>query len=92
MKIRPLHERVIIRPAKAAEMTEGGIFIPESAQEVPTQGTVISIGNLVNKEGEALKSGDKVLTMKHAGLPIEVNGEELRMIMVNDIIAIIEEE
>jgi chaperonin GroES len=89
--IRPLHERVILREDVPAEKTSGGIFIPEEAKEVPTEGTIISIGNKVNDEGENLKPGDRVMYMKYAGLPIKIGGESLRMIMCNDILAVIEE-
>ena len=92
MNIRPLHERVIVRPTKVATLTEGGIHIPDTAKEVPTDGTIISFGNLVNRESEELKKGDHILYMKHAGLPVTIKGEDLRMIMVNDIIAVIEED
>ena len=89
--IRPLHERIILREDKVAEQTAGGIYIPDVAKEVPTEGTIISVGNKVNDEGENLKAGDRVMYMKYSGLPVKINGEDLRVIMCNDIIAVIED-
>ena len=90
-QIRPLHERIILKEDAVADQTKGGIYIPESAKEIPTEGTIISIGNKVNDEGEHLKPGDRVMYMKYSGLPIKINGEDLRVIMCNDIIAVIED-
>jgi chaperonin GroES len=90
-KIRPLHERVIIKEQEIADRTEGGIWIPEESKEVPTEGTVVSVGNLVNKEGEDIKPGDTIMYMKYGGLPINIMGEKYRMLMKNDIIAVIED-
>lgn len=85
---RPLHERVIVKEVPTPERTQGGLFIPTEAKEIPTEGIVHSMGGNVNKEGEDLRKGDRVLYMKYAGLPIKLNGEEHRILMVNDIIAV----
>ena len=87
-KWRPLHERVIVKEIPTPDRTQGGLFIPVEAKEIPTEGTVHSFGALVNKEGENLKEGDRVLYMKYAGLPIKMNGEEYRILMCNDIICV----
>lgn len=85
---RPLHERVIVKEVATPDKTAGGLFIPAEAKEIPTEGIVHSFGGLVNKEGEDLRVGDRVLYMKYAGLPIKLNGEEHRILMCNDIIAV----
>ena len=87
-KWRPLHERVIVKEIPTPEKTDGGLLIPTEAKEVPTEGIVHSMGSLVNKEGEGLNVGDRVLYMKYAGLAIKLNGEEHRILMCNDIIAV----
>jgi len=85
---RPIHERVIVKEIPTPDRTNGGLFIPVEAQEMPTTGTVIMVGNLVNKEGEDIQKGDTVMYMKYAGLPIKINGEDCRILMVNDIICV----
>lgn len=85
---RPIHERVIVKEIPSPEKTAGGLLIPSEAQEIPTTGTVLMVGNLVNKEGEDIRKGDTVMYMKYAGLPIKVEGEDCRILMVNDIICV----
>ena len=81
MKIRPLHDRVIIKRIEEEETTKGGIIIPDTAKEKPSEGKVIAVGNgkiLDNGEVKALevKKGDKVLFGKYAGTEIKIEGEE----------------
>ena len=96
MKIRPLHDRVVIRRKEEEEKTAGGILLPGSAKEKPNQGEVIAVGNgrvLDNGEVRALdvKIGDVVVFGKYAGSDtIEVDGEELVILNESDIKAIIE--
>ena len=95
MKIRPLHDRVIIKRIEEEEKTKGGIIIPDSAKEKPSEGKVIAVGNgkiLDNGEVKALevKKGDKVLFGKYAGTEIKINGEEHLIMREDDIIAVVE--
>ncbi len=96
MKIRPLHDRVVVRRKEEEEKTAGGIVLPGSAKEKPNQGEVIAVGNgrvLDNGEVRPLdvKIGDVVVFGKYAGSDtIEVEGEELVILSENDIKAVIE--
>jgi chaperonin GroES len=95
MKIRPLHDRVIIKRIEEEETTKGGIIIPDSAKEKPSEGKVVAVGNgktLDNGEVKALevKKGDKVLFGKYAGTEIKIEGEEHLIMREDDIIAIVE--
>jgi len=90
-RIRPLHERLIIKENPVADKTEGGIFIPEGSKEIPTQGIIRALGNNANSEGENLKVGDEVMYMKYSGLPVKIQGEDLRMLLKNDILCVIED-
>jgi len=89
MSIKPLADRVLVRPATAEEKTVGGIIIPDSAKEKPLKGEVIATGNGTKDEEMVLKSGDKVLYGKYAGTEIEWNGEQLLIMRQSDILAII---
>ena len=95
MKIRPLHDRVIVKRVDEEETTKGGIIIPDSAKEKPSEGKIIAVGKgklLDNGEMLALevKKGDKVLFGKYAGTEIQVDSEEHLIMREDDIIAIIE--
>jgi chaperonin GroES len=95
MKIRPLHDRVIIKRIEEEETTKGGIIIPDSAKEKPSEGKVVAVGKgkaLDNGEIKALdvKKGDKVLFGKYAGTEIKIEGEERLIMREDDIIAIVE--
>lgn len=85
---RPIHERVIVKEIPTPDRTGGGLFIPQEAQEMPTTGAVLMVGNLVNREGENIAAGDTVMYMKYAGLPVNVDGQACRILMVNDIICV----
>ncbi len=95
MKIRPLHDRVIIKRIEEEETTKGGIIIPDTAKEKPSEGKVVAVGNgksLENGEVKALevKKGDKVLFGKYAGTEIKIEGVEHLIMREDDIIAIVE--
>jgi chaperonin GroES len=95
MAIRPLDDRVVVEPLEAAEKTQGGIVLPDSAKEKPTKGKVISVGEgkLLDsgKRAELLvKKGDKVLYGKYAGTEITVDGKDYLILKENDILAKIE--
>ena len=95
MKLRPLHDRVIVRRVEEEKMSSGGIVIPDNAAEKPIRGEVIAVGNgkiLDNGEQRALdvKAGDKVLFGKYSGTEVKVDDEELLVMREDDIMAIIE--
>ncbi len=95
MKIRPLHDRVVVRRVEDERTSPGGIVIPDSAAEKPMQGEVISVGNgkiLDNGDVRPLdvKAGDKVLFGKYSGTEVKVEGEEVLVMREDDIMGVIE--
>ncbi len=95
MKIRPLHDRVIVQRLEEEEKTKGGIIIPDTAKEKPQEGKVIAVGSgkiLENGTKTTLdvKVGDKILFGKYSGTEIKVEGEELLMMREDDILGVIE--
>ena len=95
MKLRPLHDRVIIRRVEEERTSPGGIVIPDSATEKPIKGEVVAVGNgrvMENGEIRALdiKAGDRVLFGKYSGTEVKVEGEELLVMKEDDVMAIIE--
>lgn len=94
-KIRPLHDRIIVRRMEEERTTASGIVIPDSATEKPDQGEVVSVGNgKIKDDGStrplAVSKGDKVLFGKYAGTAIKINGEELLVMREDDVMAVIE--
>ncbi|MGL5787775.1 MAG: co-chaperone GroES [Bacteroidales bacterium] len=87
MTIKPLADRVLVRPAAAEEKTIGGIIIPDSAKEKPLKGEVLAVGNGTKDEEMILKAGDQVLYGKYAGTEIEVDGEKLLIMKQSDVLA-----
>ena len=95
MKIRPLHDRVIVRRLEEERKTAGGIVIPDTAAEKPIRGEVIAVGNgkiLENGDVRPLdvKVGNKVLFGKYSGTEVKVDGEELVVMREDDIMAVLE--
>jgi chaperonin GroES len=95
MKIRPLHDRVVIRRMEEERKSAGGILIPDNAAEKPVQGEVVSVGNGKQLEsGEVrpldVKVGDKVLFGKYSGTEVKISGEELLVMREEDIMGVIE--
>ena len=90
MNIRPLADRVLIKPAAAEEKTLGGIIIPDSAKEKPLKGEVVAVGNGTKDEEMVVKNGDSVLYGKYAGTEIELDGEKYLIMRQSDILAIIQ--
>lgn len=88
MNIRPLADRVLIKPAAAEEKTLGGIIIPDSAKEKPLKGEVVAVGNGTKDEEMVVKNGDTVLYGKYAGTEIELDGEKYLIMRQSDILAI----
>ena len=96
MKIRQLHDRVIVKRLEEKEKTKGGIIIPDTAREKPMEGKVIAVGpgkvlESGTKVSMNVKKGDRILFGKYAGSEIEVEGEEHLIMREDDILAIIEE-
>jgi chaperonin GroES len=89
MNIKPLADRVLVRPAVAEEKTEGGIIIPDSAKEKPLKGEVVAVGNGTKDEEMVVKAGDSVLYGKYAGTEIELDGEIYLIMRQSDLFAII---
>ncbi len=89
MNIKPLADRVLIKPAAAEEKTVGGIIIPDSAKEKPLKGEIIAVGHGTKDEEMVVKAGDHVLYGKYAGTEIELDGEKYLIMRQSDILAII---
>ncbi len=89
MKIKPLADRVLIKPAAAEEKTVSGIIIPDSAKEKPLKGDVVAVGHGTKDEDMVVKEGDQVLYGKYAGTEIELDGEQYLIMRQSDILAII---
>ncbi|MDR0798724.1 MAG: co-chaperone GroES [Dysgonamonadaceae bacterium] len=89
MSIKPLADRVLVKPAAAEEKTIGGIIIPDSAKEKPLKGEIIAAGNGTKDEEMVLKQGDQVLYGKYAGTEIELDGEKYLIMRQSDVLAII---
>ena len=95
MKLRPLHDRVIIKRLDNERKTASGIVIPDSAAEKPDQGEILAVGNgKVGDDGKVrplgVKVGDKVLFGKYSGQTVKVDGDELLVMREEDIMAVIE--
>jgi chaperonin GroES len=95
MKVKPLHDRLIIQTLEEGEKTKGGIIIPDTAKEKPVEGKVIAVGaGRIKKDGTKMpleiRKGDRVLYAKYAGTEIKMDGEEYLMMKEDDILAIIE--
>ena len=89
LKVTPLHDRVIVKPAKAEEKTAGGIIIPDTAKEKPQRGTVIAAGPGKKDEPVTVKVGDTVLDGKYAGTEITHEGKEYLIMRESDIYAVL---
>jgi chaperonin GroES len=97
MKIRPLHDRVVIKRIAEEEKTKGGIIIPDTAKEKPVEGEVVAVGNgAVNQDGKVraldVKKGDRVLFGKYSGNEIKLDGIEHIIMREDDILAIIDKD
>ncbi len=89
MNIKPLADRVLIKPTPAEETTLSGIIIPDSAKEKPLRGTVLATGNGTKDEEMVVKENDEVLYGKYAGTEIEFEGEKYLIMRQSDILAIL---
>lgn len=87
MSIKPLADRVLVRPAAQEEKTTSGIIIPDSAKEKPLKGEVVAVGDGTKDEAMVLKAGDTVLYGKYAGTEIEHEGEKYLIMRQSDVLA-----
>ena len=95
MKVKPLHDRIIVQGLGEEEKTKGGIIIPDIAKEKPIEGKVIAVGaGRIKKDGTKVslevKKGNRVLYAKYAGTEVKIDGEEYLIMKEDDILAIIE--
>jgi chaperonin GroES len=94
VSVKPLADRVVVKPLEESEQMRGGLYIPDTAKEKPSQGEVVAVGpGKVSEEGTRLdmdvKVGDKVLYGKYSGTDVTLDGEELLILRESDILAII---
>ena len=95
MKIRPLHDRVLVEPRKEDEVKKGGIIIPDTAKEKPQEGKVIAVGpGKYDNNGKLIpvqvKAGDTVLMPKYGGTEVKIDDREFQIIREEDILGIVE--
>jgi chaperonin GroES len=95
MKIRPLHDRILVKRLEEERTSAGGIIIPDTATEKPIQGKVIAVGNgKIQEDGTVrkldVKVGDKILFGKYGGTEVKVDGDELLVMREDDVMAVIE--
>jgi chaperonin GroES len=93
MAFKPLHDRVLVRRVESEEKTAGGLIIPDSANEMPREGEVVSCGEGARKDnGEliemAVKAGDRILFGKWSGTEVTIDGEELLIMKESDILGL----
>jgi chaperonin GroES len=94
MKVRPLHDRLLVRRIEEKETVKGGIIIPDTAKEKPQEGEVLAVGNgkiLDNGQKVALdvKVGDKILFGKYSGTDIKIDGEEVLILREDEVLAVL---
>ena len=95
MKIRPLHDRILVKRIDEEAKTSGGIIIPDSAKEKPIEGKVVAVGNgKVAEDGTVtpldVKKGDKILFSKYSGSEVSLDGEEHLIMREDDVLAVLE--
>ena len=94
MKLKPLHDRILIKIIEESEKTKGGIIIPDTAKEKPSEGEIIAVGpGIINKDGKRnpleVKPGDKILFSKYSGDEVKIDGKDLMIIKEEDVIGIL---
>ncbi len=94
MKVRPLHDRLLVRRIEEKETVKGGIIIPDTAKEKPQEGQVIAVGTgKVNDDGKnfplAVKAGDRILFGKYSGSEVKLDGEEYLIMKEDDVLGIL---
>lgn len=95
MKLKPLDDRVVVKPIEAEERTKSGIVLPDTAKEKPQQGEVIAVGPGKYENGKRVpmdvKIGDKIIYSKYGGTEVKMEGEEYLILSQRDILAIVED-
>ena len=96
MKLRPLHDRVMVRRVDQEEKSPGGIIIPDTAQEKPMEGEIVAAGNGARRDDGTLvpldvKAGDRILFGKWSGTEVKIDGEELLIMKESDLLGVIED-
>jgi chaperonin GroES len=94
MKVRPLHDRLLVRRVEEKEQVKGGIIIPDSAKEKPQEGEVVAVGSgkvldSGSKQELDVKVGDKILFGKYSGTDIKVDGEEMLILREDEVLAVL---
>ena len=94
MKFKPLHDKILVKTLENTEKTKGGIIIPDTAKEKPSEGEVIAVGpGAINNEGKRntldVKEGDKILFSKYSGDEVKIDGQDLIIIKEEDVIGIL---
>ena len=94
LKIRPLHDRILVKRLEEGETVRGGIIIPDTAKEKPQEGKVVAVGNgKVGDDGKKIpldvKAGDKILFGKYSGTDIKVDGEEYLILREDEVLAVV---
>jgi chaperonin GroES len=95
MNVRPLHDKILIKRVDAAQMTKGGIIIPDTVKEKPQEGKVVAVGTgRILEDGKVVslevKAGDRVLFSKYGGTEVRLDGEEYIILDENEVLAVIE--
>jgi chaperonin GroES len=96
MKFRPLHDRVVVRRIEGDQKSKGGIIIPDTAQEKPSEGEVVAVGpGARNEKGDIVavdvKAGDRILFGKWSGTEVKLDGEDLLIMNESDIMAVLDD-
>ncbi len=95
MKLKPLHDRIVVKRMEEEEKTAGGIIIPDTAKEKPQQGKVMAVGDGKftdngNRTPLTVREGDRIIFSKYAGTDIKVGGEELLIMREDDVLAVVQ--
>lgn len=94
IKIRPLHDRIIVQRIEEEEKTQGGLIIPDTAKEKPQEGKVIAVGPGKQEDGQVIsldvKPGDRILFGKYSGTEIKLDGEEHLILREDDVLGVVE--
>ncbi|MFO7665801.1 MAG: co-chaperone GroES [Desulfobacterales bacterium] len=95
MKLRPLHDRILVQRVEEVTTTKGGIIIPDTAKEKPAEGKVIAVGNgKIGEDGKKIpldiKKGDRILFGKYSGTEVKIEGDEYLIMREDDVLGIIE--
>lgn len=92
--LKPIGDRILVRPVDSEEVTKSGIVLPDTAKEKPQEGEVLAVGSGKLEDGKRIplevKKGDRVIFAKYGGDEIKLNGEELKIISQSDVLAIVE--